>query len=75
MPKLPVLNPRKLLRALKRAGFYVDRTTGSHYILVNSDHPKKRVTLPYHNRDLAPKTIVSIIKQLGLTVEEFLNLI
>lgn len=75
MSKLPVLKPRELLRALKRAGFYVDRITGSHYILVNKGYPKKRITLPYHNRDLAPRTIVSIIKQLELTPEEFMDMI
>lgn len=75
MPKLPVLKPREALRVLERAGFYIDRITGSHYILINSGYPKKRITLPHHNRDLAPGTIASIIKQSGLPLEKFLDLI
>jgi predicted RNA binding protein YcfA (HicA-like mRNA interferase family) len=34
-----------------------------------------RVTVPYHNRDLKPRTLASIIEQAGLTVEEFLDLL
>lgn len=73
--KLPALKPKQVLRALKRAGFYIDRITGSHYILMHPEYPHKRITIPYHNRDLALKTLNSIIKQSGLTPEEFLELL
>lgn len=33
MPKLPRIKPAKLIKALERAGFFVDHITGSHYIL------------------------------------------
>jgi predicted RNA binding protein YcfA (HicA-like mRNA interferase family) len=36
---------------------------------------KLRVTVPYHNKDLKPRTLASIIEQAGLTVEEFLDLL
>jgi predicted RNA binding protein YcfA (HicA-like mRNA interferase family) len=70
--KLPVLKPKMVIRALERSGFYIHRTTGSHYILKRG---KQRATVPYHNKDLKPRTLASIIEQAGLTVEEFLDLL
>ncbi|MDT4952314.1 MAG: hypothetical protein QOJ02_452 [Acidobacteriota bacterium] len=70
--KLPALKPKIVIRALERNGFYIHHTTGSHYILKKE---KLRVTIPYHNKDLKPGTLASIIKQAGLTVEEFLDLL
>jgi predicted RNA binding protein YcfA (HicA-like mRNA interferase family) len=70
--KLPVLKPKMVLRALERNGFYIHRTTGSHYILKKG---KQRATVPYHNKDLKPRTLASIIEQAGLTITEFLDLL
>ena len=75
-PRLPAVNARKLLRALDRAGFVVLRTKGSHYILEHPDQPIKRVTVPYHgSRDLPIGTVRNILKQAGLTIEEFRQLL
>lgn len=70
MPKLPTVKPKMVIRALKRNGFFIHHTTGSHYYLKKD---KLRVSVPYHNRDLKPGTLVSIIKQASLSVEEFVN--
>jgi predicted RNA binding protein YcfA (HicA-like mRNA interferase family) len=70
--KLPALKPRMIIRALERNGFYIHRITGSHYILKRG---KQRATVPYHNKDLKPRTLVSIIEQAGLTIEGFLDLL
>jgi predicted RNA binding protein YcfA (HicA-like mRNA interferase family) len=75
MQRLPALEPRQVLRALMRAGFFVHHTTGGHYILKHPSHPELRVTLPYHNKDLKRKTLASIIDQTGFTPEEFLDLL
>jgi predicted RNA binding protein YcfA (HicA-like mRNA interferase family) len=72
MPRLPSVKPRMLIRALKRNGFVIDHTTGSHYVLIRE---KLRVTVPYHNRDLKRGTLASIIAQAGLSVEEFVDLL
>ncbi len=68
---LPALKPRKVIQALKRAGFFVHHTTGSHYILKHPANATLRVTVAYHNRDLKRRTLDSIIKQAGLSPEEF----
>ena len=70
--KLPVLKPKKAIKALERGGFQVHHVSGSHYIL-KKDH--LRITAPYHNKDLKPRTLASIIEQAGLTLEEFKELL
>ncbi len=72
MRNLPSIKPKKVIKTLERGGFYVHHTSGSHYILKKE---KLRVTVPYHNKDLKPGTLRSIIEQAGLTVEEFLDLL
>ena len=69
MPKLPVFTPKKLLAIFKNNGFQTDHTTGSHIIL---RHPvsSKRVVIPYHTKDLPKGTILSIIRQAGLTKDD-----
>jgi predicted RNA binding protein YcfA (HicA-like mRNA interferase family) len=73
--KLPVLKPKQVLRALEKDGFFVHHQTGSHVQLKHHHRPGKRVTIPYHNKDLPKPIIKSIINQSGLTKEEFLRLI
>lgn len=74
-PRLPALTPRKVIAALKRAGFFVHHTTGSHRALRHTDNTRLRVTVPYHNKDLKLGTLRSIIRQAGMTPEEFLALL
>ncbi|OGH48318.1 MAG: hypothetical protein A3A51_00800 [Candidatus Levybacteria bacterium RIFCSPLOWO2_01_FULL_39_10] len=73
MPKLPSFKPRQLIKKIEKAGYVIDRQRGSHVILY---HPKerKRLTIPMHVKDLPKGTLNSIIKQSGLTREEFLKL-
>ena len=70
MSKLPVVSGQDAVRALKKIGYLVDHQTGSHIILRQSDPPHRRLTVPNHT-ELAKGTLRSIIRQAGLTVEEF----
>lgn len=72
MPELPSLRPRKVIRALESAGFYVARQSGSHVQLKKGN---LLVTVPNHPRDLNPSILRSIIRQARLTREEFLALL
>jgi predicted RNA binding protein YcfA (HicA-like mRNA interferase family) len=74
-PALPVLKPRRIVRALERAGFYIHHATGSHVQLKHPDKPGLRVTIPYHSIDVPPGTLNSIIRQTGLSREQFLKLL
>ena len=71
MPKLPILTPKRLIKIIEKLGFQLDHKTGSHYIFYNEEH-KRRVTIPYHTRDLPKGTILSILKQAGIERDEIL---
>lgn len=74
--KLPVVDGRRVLRALTRAGFVTDRIVGSHHVLTLPGDPTRTVTVPVHSgRDLKPGTLRSIIRQAGFSVEEFKELL
>ncbi len=74
MNRLPTLTPREVVSALKRAGFVEahTRARGSHAFLW---HPgtKSSTTVAMHARDIPRPTLRAIIKQAGLTEEEFLS--
>jgi len=74
MTRLPSLKPRQVVAALERTGFVVVRIVGSHYQLFN-ESTRRHTTVPHHNRDLPRGTVAEIIRQAGLTRDEFLNLL
>ena len=74
--QLPILKPKRALRALLKADFYIHHQTGSHIQLRHSSKAHLRVTVPRHDRfDLPRHVLKSILKQAELSVEEFLELI
>ena len=70
MNKLPALSGKELSGILEKAGYVVDHQTGSHIILRNANYPHRRLTVPNH-KEIARGTMRSILRQAGLTVEEF----
>lgn len=74
MPKLRNLKPREVIKIFEKAGYDIDRQKGSHVILYHS-LTKRRLTIPMHTRDIPNGTLLAIIKQSGLTKEEFIKLL
>jgi len=74
VPRLPVVSGIKVVKALAKIGYDVDHQTGSHVILRQREDPHRRLTVPRHS-ELAKGTLRAIIRQAGLTVEEFLRLL
>ena len=72
MTKQPVVNGPECIRALQRAGFVIKRQKGDHVIMKRTT-PPARVTVPNHRKDLKPGTLHEIIKEAGLTVDEFIQ--
>ncbi len=63
---------KEVLRKLLRAGFIEKRQSGSHKIL---RHPDGRQTyLSYHTKDIPVGTLRNILKQSGISEEDFRNL-
>lgn len=73
--QLPSLGGRAVIAALGRGGFYLHHVKGSHHVLRHSSKPGVRVVVPIHRKDLPSGTLRGIIKQAGLTVDEFLDLL
>jgi predicted RNA binding protein YcfA (HicA-like mRNA interferase family) len=72
MSRLPVCSGQDAIRAFQKLGYQLDHQTGSHIIL---RHPQmRRLTVPNH-RELAKGTLRSLIREAGLTKEEFVNLL
>ena len=63
--RLPSVKPREVIQALQRAGYFVDHIHGSHHYLKHPNSLTALVVVPYH----------AIIKQAGMTVEEFVGLL
>jgi len=71
---VPLLPAHVVVRKLKQAGFEVIHQKGSH-VKLRHPYSKRTVTVPMHPGDLNKKLIIRILKQAGLTLEDFLELL
>ena len=71
MSKLPRLSGQECVAILLRFGFHVIRQRGSHIVMRRVD-PFAQVTVPDH-KELDRGTLRAIIRQSGLSVEEFVE--
>ena len=72
--KLPKgLSGKEVQRALERAAFVVRRQKGSHILMFRED-PFARVVVPNH-KQIKTGTLRAIIRQAGLTVDDFIGLL
>ena len=73
MGQLAGFTYRQVTRKLRRLGFAFDRQArGSHEIWWNPD-TRRRTTIPNHPGDVPEGTLSAILKQAGVTIEEFLR--
>ncbi len=70
MSQLPVLSGRQVAKALRKIGYAFDHQRGSHIVLRQTDPPHRRLTVPDHD-EVAKGTLRAIVRQAGLTVDEF----
>ena len=71
--KLPVPSGLDVIKALSKKGFVTVGRKGSHVRLKNMQ-TRHVVTVPMYN-EIAPKVLLSIIKQSGMEREEFIKLL
>ena len=70
MPKVPGVNHLDAVRALEKAGFAIIRQ-GKHIVMTDGT---RQVTIPRHN-PIKAFTLGGIVKDAGLSVEEFRKLL
>jgi predicted RNA binding protein YcfA (HicA-like mRNA interferase family) len=69
MPKLPVLSGADVIKALERLGFSQVRQRGSHIVMRRGS---AGTVVPLH-REVKTGTLAGILRQAGLTQDEFLG--
>ena len=72
MARLPVLSGDEFVRTVAKIGFALDHTEGSHMILLGP--AGRRLSVPRH-RELGRGLLRALIRDAGLTREEFLDLL
>ena len=73
MPKLPIVNDKKLVSALKKMGFLLCRQRGtSHLVMKRPDG--RRTVIPIHpGRDIPRGTLKAILKDIEISIKEFVE--
>ncbi|MHB1646975.1 MAG: type II toxin-antitoxin system HicA family toxin [bacterium] len=74
-PKIPHIDSKKVIRVALKLGFEFDRKSGSHEVYYRKADKRRIVVHVHSGKDIKPKTLHGIIKDMGLEVEEFLNLL
>ena len=75
MARLPRITARQAENVIRELGFELRRQSGSHKIFWNEDIGK-RITLPCHgHRIIHPKIVRDIIRDSGVSSEEFIELL
>jgi len=67
--KLKLCSGRETMRKFERAGWMVARTKGSHVMMIKSGY-LWTLSIPQHD-ELGPSLLHKLLRQAGLTEEEF----
>ena len=70
MSFLPQVSGKDVVLCLQKKGYKKDRQRGSHIVLRQEKHPHRRIVVLDH-KDIAKGTLRAIIKQAGITIDEF----
>jgi predicted RNA binding protein YcfA (HicA-like mRNA interferase family) len=71
---LPVVSGKDAVRAFERIGYRISHQTGSHIILRHESLPHRHLSVPNHH-EIAKGTLRGLIRDAGLTVDEFTALL
>ena len=72
--KFPVANYRQVIKTAKKLGFYFCRQAKGSHEIWRRDSDRQQITVPNHgSKPLKRKTLKSILKNFGITVEKFLK--
>ncbi|MHB8626280.1 MAG: type II toxin-antitoxin system HicA family toxin [Aggregatilineales bacterium] len=74
MAKLPSISGQECVDALAKVDFYFVRRSHGTHLYVRRNDPFAQIAIPDH-RDLPPGTLRRIIRDAGLSVDEFVKLL
>lgn len=74
MTKLPRIEGRKIIKALNKSGFTVERIRGSHHFLKHDDG--RCTVVPVHSGEVVgPGLLNKILRDCEITKEQLLDLL
>ncbi len=72
----PDVNSNQIIKVIEKLGFEFIRQSGSSHAIYRRVSDGRRTTIPIHGkRSLKRKTIKSICKDVGITIEELKDLL
>ncbi len=71
--KLPLVSSDKILKLLSKKGFSITRQKGSHICLHKKEEGKTLLVVVPRKNQIKKGTLISILKQAGVSREEFLD--
>lgn len=75
MPKLPLVSGKEVIKALSKAGFQTVGRKGSHIRLKKKTPIKTYIVIVPLHPEIKRGTLKSILRQAGLTTNEFIKLL
>jgi len=77
MTRLPAVTARELIAVAEKLGFVLDRQKGSHAVFIRASGGQwQRIVVPVHQgRTLKRGTLHGLIADLGITVEQFVEML
>ncbi len=76
MSKLPQVAGHRVVKVLQKVGYEFHHQKGSHITLVKTSERSKRIVVPIHkSKSLGKGLLHTILKDAGLTVDQFKELL
>ncbi len=75
MTRLPRVTSKELISVLTKKGFSKHHQVGSHATYRNEDGRRRVIVAIHSGQVIPPKTLKAILKDAGITVEEFEGLL
>jgi len=73
--RLPGVRAKAVIKALEKAGFVFERQNATSHVLLRHPHNKRTATVPIHSKELPRWLLKKIIKDAGLSEDEFRSLL
>lgn len=75
-PRFPVVTAKQVIRVITHLGFEFSRQAGTSHAIYRRASDGKRTVVPMHaGSTIKRKTLKAIIDDVGITIEEFRNLL
>ena len=75
LARLPGARAKEVIRALQRAGFIAEPQKATSHVVLRHPFSKRMTTVPIHSKELPRWLLKKIIKDVGLTEDEFRKLL